>query len=89
LYNSTYEFALADQHTEVYKNNEASGNADSYETLCEHIKTLQAYSDYKNELYDYPTFIQKCETFDINVKPTTDIDILAALREHPLAGTIE
>jgi len=58
LFSSTYESALANQLTEIYK---ASGNADSYETLSEHMKTLQDYSDYKYELYDVPSFIiQKC-----------------------------
>jgi len=80
---------LAEQLTEEYKDYDASGNADSYDILCELITTLQAYSDYKNEIYDYPPIVQKCETFDITVKPTTDIDILAVLREHPQAGIIE
>ncbi len=31
----------------------------------------------------------KCETFDIKVVPTTGVDVLAALREHPLAGSSE
>jgi len=89
LYNSAYELALAYQLTDLYKDYEASGNADTYEILSEHIETLQAYFEYKNEIYDYPLFVWKCEDFDINFKPTTDIDILAALREHPLAGSIE
>jgi len=89
LNNSEYELALAEQPIEVYKDFDASGNADSYCILCQHITTLQAYINYKNELYDHPSFVQKCETFDITVKPTTDFDILAVLREHPLAGTIE
>ena len=89
LYNSAYELALADQLTGLYKDNEASGNADTYEILCEHIETLQAYFEYKTEIYDYPLFARKCKYFDINFKPTTDIDILAALREHLLAGSIE
>ena len=89
LYNSVYELALADQLTDLYKDYEASGNADTYEMLCEQIETLQAYFEYKTEIYDYPLFVRKCENFDINFKPTTDIDILAALREHPLAASIE
>jgi len=40
LYNSTFELALAEQLTEVYKDYDASGNADSYEILCEYITTL-------------------------------------------------
>ena len=89
LYNSVYELAYADQLTDLYKDYEASGNADTYEMLCEQIETLQAYFEYKTEIYDYPLFVRKCENFDINFKPTTDIDILAALREHPLAASIE
>jgi len=84
LYNSAYELTLADQLTDLSKDYEASGNADSYEILCEHIETLQAHFEYKTEI-----FVRKCKNFDINSKPTTDIDILADLREHPLAGTIE
>ena len=51
--------------------------------------TSLAYFDYKTALYDHPQFVQQCEAFDIKVKPATDFDILVALREHPLAGSIE
>jgi hypothetical protein len=81
--------ALADQLTQHYKDHESSGNADSYAILCEHITTLQDYFKYKNELFDHPQFVQQCEAFDIKVKPITEFDILVALREHPLAGSIE
>jgi len=59
LYNSAYELALADQLTEIYMDHEASWNADYYEILCEHIETLQAYFEYKTEIYDYPLFVRK------------------------------
>ena len=89
LYNSSFEWALAEQLSELYKDNQTIGSEDSYEALCEHIETLNEYLDYKSELYDDPSFISKCETFDIKVVPTTGVDGLAALREHPLAGSSE
>ena len=37
LYNSSFEWALAEQLSELYKDNQTIGSEDSYEALCEHI----------------------------------------------------